>query len=212
MSLRTLGGRRRALPRAALEVASPDAARVLLGKLLVRREDDGSETVVRLVETEAYREDDPASHSYRGRTPRVEAMFGPPGRLYVYFTYGMHWCCNVSCEVDGTGAAVLLRAGLLLSGHDYVRRRRGERVRDRDLLRGPARLAQGLGVDRVWYGVDLLDGSSPLRLEDDGWEPPAHTLRAGPRVGVRAAADRPWRVWVEGLPEVSRYTRHPRAD
>ncbi len=186
-------------------------AAAVLGLLLVRDEDDGTATVVRVVETEAYRETDPASHSFKGRTPRVAAMFGPPGHAYVYFTYGMHFCMNVTCEPDGVGAAVLLRAGVVLAGMDHVRRRRGDKHRERDLLAGPARLAQGLGIDRDWYGTDLCDPASPLRLASDGWRPEPDAIVTGPRVGVRQAADVPWRFRIAGVPEVSRYARHPRA-
>ncbi len=204
-------GERRALDRGLL---ADDAVRVaprLIGALLVRREDDRSETVVRIVETEAYRETDPASHSHRGRTPRVEVMFGPPGHAYVYFTYGMHFCVNVSCEPAGVGAAVLLRAGVPLTNRDLVRQRRGPRHRDRDLLAGPARLTQGLAIGRAEDGVDLLDPGSPLRLERDGFEAPPEAVVAGPRVGVRQAADVPWRFALAEVPEVSRYVRHPKA-
>ncbi|MGH3440993.1 MAG: DNA-3-methyladenine glycosylase, partial [Nitriliruptorales bacterium] len=129
-----------------------------------------------------------------------------------YFTYGMHFCMNVSTEPEGTGSAVLLRAAAVVVGEDHVRHRRGQKHRERDLVRGPGRLAQGLGVDRDWNGVDLLDPAAPLRLAADGWSPPPEALREGPRVGIRAAAEEPWRFWIEGLPEVSRYTRHPRAE
>jgi DNA-3-methyladenine glycosylase len=205
-------GERRALDRGALERPAPDASRWLLGKLLVRVEDDGAETVVRIIETEAYREDDPASHAYRGPRPSTAAMFGPAGHAYVYFTYGMHWCMNVSCEEDGVGAAVLLRAGLVLEGEPLVRARRGDHHPPRDLLRGPARLTQGLGIARETDGLDLLDPAAPVRLEADGWEPAGGAIASGPRIGVRTAPDVAWRFWVADLPEVSRYTRHPRAE
>lgn len=205
-----LGDERRLVPRVFFTRASPEVAPDLLGKLLVRGESDGSTTVVRLVEVEAYREDDPASHSYRGRTERNAVMFGRGGHLYVYFTYGMHYCMNVSCEQEGVGSAVLLRAAVVLEGRGRVRERRGQH-RDRDLLRGPGRLSRGLDVDRSFDGLDLLDSASPLRLEHDGWSPEPAAVVAGPRVGIRTAADAPWRFWLEGVPEVSRYARHPRA-
>lgn len=204
-------GERRVLRRGALVDAADLVARQLLGSLLVRREDDGTDTVVRIVETEAYHQTDPASHSFRGVTARTEVMFGPPGRTYVYFTYGMHWCVNVSCEPEGVGAAVLLRAGIPLTNHAQVRARRGERPRDRDLLAGPARLASGLGIDGGWNGVDLCDPAAPLRLESDGLTVPLATVAQGPRVGVRQAADVPWRFRIVDVPEVSRYSRHPKA-
>lgn len=206
-----LHGARAPFPRELLEQASPRAAPALLGSVLVRVEDDDRETVIRVVETEAYRHDDPASHSFRGRTARTEAMFGPPGTLYVYFTYGMHWCANVTTEPEGVGSAVLLRAGVVLEGEQRVRERRGARHAGRDLLRGPARLTQGLAIGEEQYGLDLLDPDSPVRLERDGWRPGGGDVVAGPRTGIREAPDVTWRFHVAGVPEVSRYVRHPRA-
>lgn len=199
----------RVLPRPFYDRPVLDVAPDLLGKLIVRREDDGSETTVRLVETEAYHESDPASHSYRGPTPRNAVMFGPGGHLYVYFTYGMHFCMNVSCGPEGTGAAVLLRAAAPVTGLDTIRSRRGPKPSDRDLLRGPARLTSGLGIDRPWDGTDVTDPTSPLRIEDDGAE--VGEIGRGPRVGIRQAVDQPWRFWIADHPAVSPYTRHPRA-
>jgi DNA-3-methyladenine glycosylase len=204
-------GERRPLGRDVLADDAVTVARRLLGVVLVRREDDGSDTVVRLVETEAYHQSDPASHSYRGPTPRTAVMFGRPGHAYVYFTYGMHHCVNVACEPEGVGAAVLLRAGIVLTNHDRVRARRGPRARDPGLVAGPARLTQGLGVDRSWDAVDLCAPASPLRLETDGLEVPDAAVVVGPRVGVRQAADVPWRFVVAGVVQASRYTRHPKA-
>ncbi|MFN2555943.1 MAG: DNA-3-methyladenine glycosylase [Nitriliruptorales bacterium] len=206
-----LGPKRRLLTRGFVARASPRVAADLLGKLLVRDEADGSTTSARLVETEAYREDDPASHSHRGRTERNAVMFGRAGHLYVYFTYGAHHCMNVSCEQEGFGSAVLLRAAVVLQGHGPVRARRGAQHPDRDLLRGPGRLSAGLAVDRSFDGIDLFDPNSPLRLEDDGWRPDPGAVVSGPRVGIRVAVDTPWRYWLEGVPEVSRYVRHPAA-
>ncbi|MBW3578703.1 MAG: DNA-3-methyladenine glycosylase [Actinobacteria bacterium] len=203
--------RRAVLDRAFYDRPVLQVAADILGKVVVRREDDGSQTIARLVETEAYHQSDPASHSYRGRTPRNEVMFGPPGHLYVYFTYGMHHCMNIACEAEGVAAAVLLRAAVLLAGHDYVRPRRSAVDRDRDLLRGPGRLTQGLAVAADHSGVDVTDAGSPLRVEDDGWRPADDAVVTGPRTGIRLAADQPWRFWVAGVPEVSRYARHPRA-
>jgi DNA-3-methyladenine glycosylase len=157
---------------------------------------------VRLTEVEAYDgPNDPGSHAYRGRTPRNATMFGPPGHLYVYFTYGMHWCANVVCGGDGTASAVLLRAGEVVEGAEDAQRRRGPQVPARDLARGPARLAQALGLAREHDGADLLGSAVALRLP---WRPPPE-MRSGPRVGLRNGADRPWRFWIDGDRFVSAY-------
>lgn len=211
MTLRELG-ERRPVPRERLARPTLDLAPHLLGTLLVREEEGGATTVVRLVEVEAYHEDDPAAHSYRGQTPSNAVMFGPAGHLYVYFTYGMHHCMNVVCGREGRGEAVLLRAAVPLTGLGRIRERRGPQHPERDLLRGPGRLTQALAVDREHDGVDLTSPASPVRLEDDGWRPPPNRIATGPRTGVRDAADVPWRFWIEDVPEVSRYVRHRRAD
>lgn len=136
-------------------------------------------------------------------------MFGHPGRLYTYFTYGMHWCANVVTGPEGRGEAVLLRAAAPLAGHETLRDRRGPTVPVRDLLRGPARLAQGFGLDRQANGRDLTCGDGPLRLCHRDRPPPE--IVSGPRVGVRLAADLPWRFTVAGDRFVSAYRRHPKA-
>ncbi len=188
-----------------------DAARALLGAVLVRRT-PGATILARIVETEAYRQDDPASHTYGRRTPRVEPMFGPPGTSYVYRSYGVHWCLNVAAEAPGVGAAALIRAAVVLAGHDHVRAMRPTARSDRDLLRGPGNLCRGLDVDAPRHdGRDLLDPSGELWLADDGWRVPPERVVVGPRVGVRLAADVPWRLRVADVAEVSRYTRSPRA-
>lgn len=161
---------------------------------------------VRLTEVEAYDgPNDPASHAYRGITPRNAVMFGPPGKLYVYFAYGMHWCANVVCGPDGQASAVLLRAGVVESGVDVARGRRGGRP-DVTLARGPANLTQALGLGRDHDGLDL-DGK--LRLPDT--PVPSSDVATGPRVGVSVAHDVPWRFWLRGEPTVSPYRRSPRA-
>ncbi len=159
---------------------------------------------VRITEVEAYDgANDPGSHAYRGPTPRNEVMFGPAGRLYVYFTYGMHYCCNVVAGEDGRASAVLLRAGEVVEGIEVARERRGSRggSADRDLARGPARLCQALAIARDQNGADLR--GPELRLDLPG--EPASPVETGPRVGLRLAADRPWRFWLTGDPTVSRY-------
>ena len=158
------------------------------------------DVAVRLTEVEAYAgSDDPGSHAYRGSTPRTAVMFGPPGHLYCYFTYGMHVCCNVVCGPEGTPSAVLVRAGEIVEGLELARERR-PRSSDRDLARGPARLCRALGIDLVDNGTDLVDGAITLTLG----EPPAE-VSTGPRVGLRQAPERPWRYWTTGDPTVSTY-------
>ncbi|WP_026922386.1 DNA-3-methyladenine glycosylase [Glycomyces arizonensis] len=158
---------------------------------------------VRLTEVEAYRQDDPASHSFRGRTARTAVMFGPAGHLYVYFTYGMHYCANISCGPEGFGAAVLLRAGEVVDGVATAQARRGERIAFRDLGRGPARLAQAMGWDRDDDGADMV--GSVRRGAGD------LAVRSGPRTGITKAAEVPWRFWIDGDAFVSPYKRHPKA-
>ena len=160
---------------------------------------------VRLTEVEAYAgESDPGSHACRGRTPRTAVMFGPAGRAYVYFTYGMHWCTNVVTGPDGEASAVLLRAGEVVDGHERAAARRPG-VRERDLCRGPARLCRTLGITGEHTGVDLLAADAPVRLLAADPVDPA-LVRTGPRVGVSGAgAEAPWRFWLDGEPTVSTY-------
>lgn len=176
-----------------------DVARDLLGKIIAH---DGVE--IRITEVEAYAgTEDPASHARRGPTPRCAVMFGPPGHLYVYFTYGMHWCANIVCHHDGIAAAALLRAGQVVGGVDRVRDRRPTAGSDRDLARGPARLTTALGIIGAHNGVDLTNGGGIQLLA--GAAIPDEPVRYGPRVGVVAAADRPWRIWIDGDRTVSAY-------
>lgn len=195
------------LAQECLAVDVLPAARLLLGCHLVADRPEG-QVAVRLVELEAYRgSDDPAAHSYRGRTARNAVMFGPPGHLYVYFVYGMHFCANISCLPDGQAGAVLLRAAEVVSDLDVARRHRPTARSDVELARGPARLATLLGLRREHNGLDITDPASPVRLLP-GDPVPAELVRTGPRVGVAAAQDRPWRFWVHGSPAVSAYRRH----
>lgn len=167
------------------------------------------EVAVRLTEVEAYDgETDPASHAFRGRTPRNAIMFGPPGLLYVYFSYGMHWAANVVCGPDGRSSAVLLRAGEVVEGIELARSRRPPTTKDRDLARGPGRLTQALGLTGAQLGRDLL-GDGPVTLTPAAGAP--ESVSAGPRVGVSLEADRPWRFWITDDPCVSPYRRSPRA-
>ena len=218
-------GLREVLAGPVLEVAPR-----LLGAVLRH-----GEVAVRLTEVEAYDgPNDPGSHAYRGETPRNAVMFGPPGFLYVYFTYGMHFCMNVVTGPAGTPSAVLLRAGEVIEGLDLARARRGvlptppagkatpgitaarvlpasppKRPRadpDRDLARGPARMCVALGIEREQNAVDLLAKDSLVRLLDGpGFD---GTPSIGPRVGLREAPDWPWRFWIPGDPTVSPYRPH----
>ena len=164
--------RPRALPRRWYARDSREVAPELLNKVLVHHEPGSSRVAVRIVEVEAYAgSEDAGSHGYRGMTPRTATMFGPPGHLYVYFTYGMHWCANVVTGDSGTCSAVLLRAGAPLSGLEVMRGRRGAARRDRELGSGPARLAQALGLGPEHDGADVTRGI--LRIVDDGMPPPA---------------------------------------
>jgi DNA-3-methyladenine glycosylase len=194
------------LPRSFYARPSIEVARDLLGRRLVREVADGTRLVARIVETEAYREDDPASHSFLGRTARTDVMFGPPGRLYVYFTYGMHFCMNVVTGADGEGSAVLLRAAEPVEGLPEMSRRR--RTRDPRLLcAGPARLCEAFGIAREHNGLDLVAGDA-LWLE--AGEPVARErVVKGPRVGIRTGTERPWRFYEEGNPFVSRGRPRP---
>jgi DNA-3-methyladenine glycosylase len=180
------------------------AARDLLGAVL---EVDGPQgtVAVALSEVEAYAGPvDPASHAYRGRTPRNAVMFGPAGFLYVYFVYGMHWCCNVVCGPAGEASAVLLRAGRVVAGEAVARARRPAARTDAELARRPARLATALGMTGSATGADLLDPVSPIRLRA-GTRIPDTAVVSGPRVGVAVAAEVPWRFWIAGDPTVSAY-------
>jgi DNA-3-methyladenine glycosylase len=176
----------RRIPRSILAGDAPDVAPLLLNKLLVH-----GPCIGRIVEVEAYREDDPASHTYRGRTSRNAVMFGPAGHLYVYFTYGMHHCANVVTGPDGHGAAVLLRAVVPLAGVGVMRERRGGRPH---LADGPAKLCQAFAIGPEHNGVDVCVDAA-IALVDDGVPPPSNPL-VGPRVGISKAVDVPWRFRV----------------
>ncbi|WP_428842073.1 DNA-3-methyladenine glycosylase [Pseudonocardia autotrophica] len=192
------------LDRAELAIDVLPAAERLLGCVLEADTPDGA-VAVRLVEVEAYRgADDAASHSHRGRTPRNAVMFGPPGHLYVYFVYGMHFCANVSCLSDGEPGAVLFRAGEVLTDPGVARVRRPTARSDAELARGPARLASLLGLARDDDGADLTDPASRVRLLAAP-RVPSSSIRRGPRVGVAAAAELPWRFWIDGSRAVSPY-------
>jgi DNA-3-methyladenine glycosylase len=182
----------------------PDAvAPTLLGCWVVTDRPAGR-VALRLTEVEAYAGDgtDPAAHSHRGPTPRAAVMFGPPGRLYVYFSYGVHWCANVVVGAEGQGSAVLLRAGDVVVGEDLAASRRPSARTSRDLARGPARLTQALAIGPDDRDADLLDPSSSVRLHRG--DPPAD-VSAGPRVGISVATELPWRYWAAGAASVSAF-------
>lgn len=186
-----------------------DVAPDLLGRILVRTSPDGP-IELRLTEVEAYAgEADPGSHAYRGPTARNGVMFGPPGHAYVYFTYGMWHCLNVVCGPEGMASGVLLRAGEITTGAEIARKRRLSARNDRELAKGPARLATALDVDRSLNGLDLCaDEDSPLTLLTGA---PVHPgqVSSGPRTGVGGDGSvHPWRFWTPNDPTVSPYRAH----
>ena len=199
----------RTLPRSFYAQDVHDLARALLNKLLVARDPSGVVLAARIVEVEAYRGgEDPASHAYRGMTKRNATMFGPPGHLYVYFTYGMHWCANVVARERVPGSAVLLRAAAPVEGVDLMWSRRASARRERDLCSGPAKLCQAFGVTGGFDGTDLTVARGPLRIVDDGVAPPASPA-IGPRIGISPGRgdELEWRYHVPGDPNVSRGSR-----
>ncbi len=192
------------LARAQLAQHPVRVAPLLLGARLHSTLGDGTVTV-RITEVEAYGGvgEDPGSHAHRQRTSRNASMFGTVGHAYVYFTYGMHWCLNVVAHEPGVAGGLLVRAGAVEAGHAVARARRPAARTDRELARGPARLAAALGVTGTLDGVDLLVAVSPLRLE---LAPPGGgpRHRSGPRTGVAGAgATTPWRFWLPDEPTVS---------
>ncbi|MEU3026575.1 DNA-3-methyladenine glycosylase [Streptomyces incarnatus] len=200
------------LPRKFFDRPILDVAPDLLGRILVRTTPDGP-IAVRLTEVEAYDgPNDPGSHAYRGRTARNAVMFGEPGHVYVYFTYGMWHCMNLVCGPEGTASAVLLRAGEVVEGVELARKRRPSARNDKELAKGPARLATALEVDRALDGTDACTpGETPLRILT-GTPVPAEQVRSGPRTGVAGEGGNgevhPWRYWVADDPTVSPYRAH----
>lgn len=178
---------------------SDEVAPHLLGCLLVR-ELDGHRLIGRIVETEAYDQADAASHSYKGRTPRTEVMFGPSGYLYVYFTYGMHYCMNIVCGPEGQGAAVLIRAIEPVAGEVYMAQNRGDKT-GVEITNGPAKVCQALAIDRIWNGHDLRQSPFQLALQPP---PKAEKIVQTTRIGISQAADVPWRFYIRGNPYVSK--------
>ncbi|MGW2515415.1 DNA-3-methyladenine glycosylase [Streptomyces scopuliridis] len=200
---------RRPLPRAFFDRPVLEVAPDLLGRTLIRDTDDGP-IELRLTEVEAYAGAvDPGSHAFRGRTARNAVMFGPPGHAYVYFTYGMWNCLNLVCGPEGMASGVLLRAGQISVGAELARKRRISARHDRELAKGPARLATALDVDRALNGTDVCAGpDAPLSLLT-GTPVPADQVRSGPRTGVGGdGAVHPWRFWIDADPSVSPYRAH----
>jgi DNA-3-methyladenine glycosylase len=200
------------LPLAFYAQPTLEVARALIGKTLSRRTAEGVTAGV-IVETEAYVSAiDPSAHGFRGKTPRNATMFGPPGHAYVYFTYGMHHCLNIVTEGEGVAAAVLLRALEPTAGIALMRSRRGERIADRDLARGPGRLCAALALTLADNGLDLCGDA--LWLEDTPDFPPDAPIAATPRIGIAQAADWPWRFvladspWVSGRKETATHKQH----
>ncbi|MFJ9036633.1 DNA-3-methyladenine glycosylase [Streptomyces sp. NPDC102406] len=195
---------RKFFDRPVLDVA-PD----LLGRTLVHLTDDGP-IELRLTEVEAYDgANDPGSHAYRGQTARNSVMFGPPGHVYVYFTYGMWHCMNLVCGPAGTAGGVLLRAGEITEGAEFARKRRLSARNDKELAKGPARLATALGVDRALDGTDACaPAGSPVSVLH-GTPVSADQVRSGPRTGVAGDGGvHPWRFWIADDPTVSPYRAH----
>lgn len=179
------------------------AAPLLLGAILRR-----GVVAVRITEAEAYEgQADPASHAYRGPTGRNRVMFGAPGRLYTYRIHG-HTCANIVVSPPGVANAVLIRAGQVVDGLDIARERRGGRVTDERLARGPGNLCRALGITMADAAAEVLGADGPVRLCRGE---PVTSISRGPRVGVSRAADVPWRFWITGAPSVSAYRRSPRA-
>jgi DNA-3-methyladenine glycosylase len=187
------------LSRAFFNRTSSIVAPQLLNKILAVADGRAG----RIVEVEAYvGAIDPAAHTYRGKTPRNATMFGPPGHMYVYFTYGMHWCCNCVCGPEGDGSGVLIRALEPLRGLEQMRAARPRVARDRDLCRGPARLTQAMGISGAQDGIDLVGGHHGFTVVSDGMAPPKD-LVGGPRIGISLGKDLPLRWSVPGNHYVS---------
>ena len=179
-----------------------EVAQRLLGCYLVMHTKNDTVTL-RIVETEAYHQTDAASHSYKGRTPRTDVMFGPAGILYVYFTYGMHYCMNVVTGPEGEGSAVLIRAAEPLEGLDILRHNRLNQP-DGQLTNGPAKLCQALGITREWNGHDLQQ--EPLRLVV---QPPVNQkdIVQTTRIGISQAQEKPWRFYIRDNSYVSKLAK-----
>jgi DNA-3-methyladenine glycosylase len=180
-----------------------EVARELIGCVVEHAPGDEPPTSGVIVETEAYHESEPACHAFVGLTPRTRTLFGPPGRAYVYRSYGIHALLNAVCEEEGVGAAVLIRALQPLEGIEQMRERRGlAESRDQDLCSGPGKLTQALGIELTENGGDLHDGPIRIRPRESTWLEP--DVVAGTRIGITKAVELPWRFCAAGNPNVSR--------
>jgi len=184
------------LPESWFQRDAPVVGVELLNKILVSQNAAAEVVAGRIVEVEAYTEDDPASHTFVGRTQRNEVMFGPAGRLYVYLSYGIHHCANVVTGSTGVGQALLLRAVVPVCGIETIRSRRRGRS-DSELANGPGKLCEAFAIGLSLYGADLTSRASPITIVDDGTEPPSSPL-IGPRVGISKGVETPWRFRVSG--------------
>jgi len=169
----------------------------LLGCELVHDQNEGVTSGI-IVETEAYHQTDEASHAYRGKTPRTSVMFEEPGYAYIYFTYGMHWCFNITAEDEGVGAGVLIRALEPTEGIKIMKKRRGKDLHN--LCNGPSKLVQAMGITKRDYGKDLAASNLYLKPRKQSYVP---EVSSGPRIGISKAVDTPWRFWISGSKFVS---------
>ncbi len=198
------------LPRTFFDRPACELAPVLLNKLLLVGDPGSSRSAScsascvggRIAEVEAYDQSEPASHSFNGPTPRCEVMFGAAGFLYVYRSYGIHWCANVVCGDPGWGAAILIRALVPTHGLHDQRQRREKAKTDFDLCSGPGKLCAALGLSDADNGADLANRTSRVAIFDDGTAPP-RAPRQGPRIGITKAVERPWRWWLADCKHVS---------
>jgi DNA-3-methyladenine glycosylase len=186
------------LPKSFFQQNATKLAPALLGCRLIHETPAGT-TVGIIVETEAYSQEDAASHSYNGETARTKAMFGEGGHAYIYFTYGMHYCFNVVSGPKGHGQGVLIRALEPVERIDLMKQRRNK-AEDRDLCNGPAKLVQAMGITKADYGKPLFEGNLYI-------EPAIRKnipISSGPRIGISKEKDKPWRFWITGNPFVSK--------
>jgi DNA-3-methyladenine glycosylase len=195
----------RSLPRDFYNRPVLEVARELIGCVVEHAPGGGPPTSGVIVETEAYHDSEPACHAFVGLTPRTRTLFGPPGRAYVYRSYGIHALLNAVCESEGVGAAVLIRALQPLAGVEAMRARRsplGVAMRDEDLCSGPGKLTQALGIELTENGGDLYDGPVRVLSRESAWLEP--TILAGARIGITKAVELPWRFCVTHNRNVSR--------